>query len=255
MTDNTVFDSVFRTMVEKTPELVIPLINEAFGRSYPDDVPFEQYRNEHETEQHRIITESIFKVEGKLYHIECQSVHDARMVVRMVEYDFAIALEQAIRNGVPYRIRFPESCILYLRDAPTQEKLTMEMELPNGTICDYETRVVNSQSYGQDELFAKRLLMLMPFYIMRFEGDIDAIADDTVRTELLIAECERLRKQLERVTLSQDKALLYEQLVELAVRISDHILAKQETLRRKVRISMGGEILELMSDRIAAAEE
>ena len=28
-----------------------------------------------------------------LYHIECQSLDDETMAVRMVEYDFAIALE------------------------------------------------------------------------------------------------------------------------------------------------------------------
>ena len=32
MADNTIFDDVFRTMLEKMPELVIPLINEVFGK-------------------------------------------------------------------------------------------------------------------------------------------------------------------------------------------------------------------------------
>lgn len=39
MADNTIFDDVFRTMLEKMPELVIPLINEVFGKSYPADIP------------------------------------------------------------------------------------------------------------------------------------------------------------------------------------------------------------------------
>lgn len=36
--NNTIFDDVFRTMVEKIPRLVIPLINEVFHTSYPEDV-------------------------------------------------------------------------------------------------------------------------------------------------------------------------------------------------------------------------
>ena len=36
-------------MLEKMPELVIPLINEVFGTKYPADIPIEQQRNEHQT--------------------------------------------------------------------------------------------------------------------------------------------------------------------------------------------------------------
>ena len=46
---NTIFDNVFRTMLEKMPELVVPLINEVFGTNYPADIAVEQQRNEHQT--------------------------------------------------------------------------------------------------------------------------------------------------------------------------------------------------------------
>ena len=39
MADNAIFDDVFRTMLEKMPELVIPLINEAIGNNYPAQIP------------------------------------------------------------------------------------------------------------------------------------------------------------------------------------------------------------------------
>ena len=38
ISNNTIFDDVFRTMLEKMPELVIPLINEVFGTDYPNDI-------------------------------------------------------------------------------------------------------------------------------------------------------------------------------------------------------------------------
>lgn len=37
MTNNTIFDDVFRTMVEKMTYLLVPLINEVFHTSYPKD--------------------------------------------------------------------------------------------------------------------------------------------------------------------------------------------------------------------------
>ena len=38
MRDNTIFDDVFRTMMEKMTFLVVPLINDVFHTSYPADM-------------------------------------------------------------------------------------------------------------------------------------------------------------------------------------------------------------------------
>ena len=115
MANNTIFDNVFRTMLEKMPELVVPLINEVFGTNYPADIAVEQQRNEHQTKNGEKITDSRLKIADKIYHIECQSTGDAEMVIRMIEYDFAVSLEtKQIENG-RYKIYFPHSCVLYLR--------------------------------------------------------------------------------------------------------------------------------------------
>lgn len=90
---STIFDDVFRTMVEKMPYLAVPLINEVFHTSYPENVEITQLRNEHQQENGEIITDCCLKVGGKLYHIECQSVDDTTMAIRMIEYDFVIAIE------------------------------------------------------------------------------------------------------------------------------------------------------------------
>ena len=49
--NNTIFDDVFRTMIEKMPYLAVPLINEVFHASYPEDVKITQLRNEHQQEE------------------------------------------------------------------------------------------------------------------------------------------------------------------------------------------------------------
>ena len=80
MADNTVFDSVFKTMVHKAPQLVVPFINEAFGRSYPSDAPIVQFNSEHEGPGGSTIADSVFRLGGKIYHLECQSTPDSNMV-------------------------------------------------------------------------------------------------------------------------------------------------------------------------------
>ena len=95
----TIFDDVFRTIAQKMPFLLIPLINEVFQTNYPEDIHFQQLRNEHYEKLGKIITDSILQIEDCTYHLECQSSLDGRMVIRMFEYDFSIALELA-QKGV-----------------------------------------------------------------------------------------------------------------------------------------------------------
>ena len=70
------FDRTFRTMAEKMPELLIPLINEVFGTDYPLDEEVMQLRNEHQQEDGELITDSCLLIGRKMYHIECQSKHE-----------------------------------------------------------------------------------------------------------------------------------------------------------------------------------
>ena len=123
MANNTIFDNVFRTMLEKMPELVVPLINEVFGTNYPADIAVEQQRNEHQTKNGEKITDSRLKIADKIYHIECQSTGDAEMVIRMIEYDFAVSLEtKQIENG-RYKIFLIPVYYIYVEKA---EKILSE---------------------------------------------------------------------------------------------------------------------------------
>ena len=145
--NNTIFDDVFRTMIEKMPYLAVPLINEVFHTSYPEDVKITQLRNEHQQEdvkitqlrnEHQqedgeIITDSCLLIGKKMYHIECQSTDDTTMVIRMIEYDFAIGIEHAEKQGRRYRIEFPKSCVLFLRSSGnTSDYLEADVVFPDG---------------------------------------------------------------------------------------------------------------------------
>ena len=163
----TIFDDVFRTMVQKLPELLIPVVNEVFGESYPENTEILQLRNEHYEKNGKIITDSIIQMMNHIYHIECQSTASRDMVIRMMEYDFAIALEQARGLERSTQIRFPESCVLYLRhNRRTPEVLEMPILLPDGHEFRYQSKVIKVQNYTKDEMFEKRLLFFLPYYMM-----------------------------------------------------------------------------------------
>mgnify|MGYP000641759202 FL=1 len=251
--NNTIFDDVFRTMIEKMPYLAVPLINEVFHTSYPQDVPIVQLRNEHQQENGEIITDSCLKIGGKLYHIECQSVDDTTMAIRMIEYDFSIAVENAQKLGRRYRIEFPKSCVLYLRSGNnTPDFLEVEMALSDEHTLLYRIPTIKLEGYTKDSIFEKDLLMLLPFYIMRYEKDIHEMSENPELFQNLLNEYEEIRSNLIKELSGEDKATLYMDLNKLIIKIADYICQSEEVVRKGIGEIMGGKVLELESERLLA---
>lgn len=248
---NTIFDDVFRTMVQKMPQLLIPLINEVFQTDYSEYEEFKQLRNEHEEEFGKIITDSVILIRNKTYHIECQSVDDTTMAIRMVEYDFAIALEQATRSGRMYEMDFPESCVLYLRCTnATPDELNVKVNLPNGEYFIYGAKVVKLYNYTKDDIFRKNLLFFLPYYIMRYEKQLKEIADNTEKLQDFLQEYMDIRLLLEKTLYDEKKSTLYADMVKLIIKISDYMLQSEEKVKKGVNDAMGGKVLELESERL-----
>ncbi len=248
---NTIFDDVFRTMVQKMPRLLIPVINEVFKTNYTEQDYFEQLRNEHEEQFGKIVTDSIIKLGKKIYHIECQSTEDSTMVIRMIEYDFAIALEQALQNGRPYEMNFPQTCVLYLRHShTTPEYLELKVNLPDGYSFFYRTPIIKVQQYTKDAIFQKKLLFFLPYYIMRYEKQLPEICKDSEKMKLLLKEYEDIRYKLEVELYDEGKSLLYTDLIKLIITISDYMV-ESEVVRERIGETMGGKVLELESERQA----
>ena len=253
MNNNTIFDDVFRTMIEKIPQLAIPLINEVFQTSYPEDVEIIQLRNEHHQENGEIITDSCLRIGRKLYHIECQSVDDTTMAIRMIEYDFAIVLDSARKYGRRYRMEFPKSCVLYLRSGKnTPDFLEVEVVFPDGKIQVYRIPAVKLDEYTKDKIFEKNLLMFLPFYIMRYEKEIHRINQDPEKLQSLLDEYEDIRVMLEKELTETGRAELYTNLNKLITKISDYICRDEEVVRERLGETMGGKVLELESERLRA---
>ena len=249
--NNTIFDDVFRTMVEKIPQLAVPLINEVFQTSYPEDVEIIQLRNEHHQENGEIITDSCLRIGRKLYHIECQSVDDTTMAIRMIEYDFAIALDSARKYGRRYRMEFPKSCVLYLRSGKnTPDFLEVEVVFPDGKIQVYRIPTVKLNEYTKDKIFEKNLLMFLPFYIMRYEKDIHEMSENPEMFQSLLNDYEEIRINLERELSGADKTALYMNLNKLIIKIADYICRNEKTVRKGIGEIMGGKVLELESERL-----
>ena len=110
---NTPYDDVFRTLVERSTHLLIPLINERFHTKYGMDALAEPLANEHfyterDAKQVKRVTDSSIRIMNHLYHLECQTTPDGDIVIRMVEYDFHIGLGNISTNNGRRELKFPQ---------------------------------------------------------------------------------------------------------------------------------------------------
>ena len=250
MENSTIFDDVFQTIKEKMPELVIPLINEAFGTAYAQDIPILRGENEHHTVNGKIITDSYLIIGSRKYHLECQSTESSTMILRMIEYDFAIGLEYAEKEDDIYQIRFPHSCVLYLRGGSLKDHMDLNLVFPDGQSVKYTVPVLRMQRYSLEELLEKNLIMLLPFYIIRYEKLKEQLEKDGSLREELYEEYRSIEKYLEEIFLFKGHEKAFRDMMELINRITGYIFSESEKIKEGLGEIMGGKVLELESDRL-----
>ena len=249
----TIFDDVFRTIAQKMPYLLIPLINEVFQTNYAEDIHFQQLRNEHYEKFGKIITDSILQIEDCTYHLECQSSLDGRMVIRMFEYDFSIALELAQKNNETFEIEFPQSCVLYIRNHRERSLPDYHeaiVKFADGQQILYRVPILRAQNYTVDSIFEKRLLILLPYHILRYESFLKNSGSNAKKLEQLLTDYQKINNLLEHCT-DDKKSTLYIDMITLIEKIADHIIPKDnENVRERLGDIMGGKILQLESERL-----
>lgn len=201
-----IYDGVFRTILNDCRKLVIPVINEIFGETYTGEEEIQFFPNEHflgqqdEAGKERI-TDTNLRIVGKTakkYHIECESsLPDGKIMIRLFEYDAQIALDEGEVTEETLTVSFPNTAVLYLRAyQKTPDKMKYVIVTPGGTV-QYGIPVMKVQSYSLDDIFEKRLLMLIPFYIFSHEKSFSEYNSNRKKLERLKAEYQEILNKLD----------------------------------------------------------
>ena len=128
--------------------------------------------------------------------------------------------------------------------------LEADVVFPDENTYVYSIPTIKMSDYTKDSIFEKNLLMLLPFYIMRYEKKGHDLNNNPELFQILLNEYEEIRINLERELTETGRSELYTDLTKLIVKIADYIFRKEEDVRKGIGEIMGGKVLELESERL-----
>lgn len=257
---NTPFDDAYKTIQEKIPQLLIPLVNEQFQTNYEFGEPIINLGMESHTREGTIVADSVFRIGTRTYHVECQSNPDGTIAIRMLEYDFYIALKDARkgRDGV-YHVQMPGSGILYLRhNQDTPDEVVTELEMADGTKIRYRVPIIKVQDYSLEDIFEKNLFIMLPFYIMRYEQERDTLEEGGPQLEQLALEYEKIIEYCENFVFMQgtEGTRIVAELEIIMKRISDYIFRNHSLAQLRIGgIIMGGTAWKTLGEEMEELRE
>ncbi len=260
----TPYDDAFKTLMNDCGRLVLKLLNEVFKESYDDT-----YRVVYGTDEHHILMPdgSYRKITGdehffvtdscdravKQYIFECQSYADNTMDVRIYEYASAAAIESQYTDEEGHlHICFPEAGVLYLRGKGTHEveKSPIYVHFPDQTV-EYDVKIVRYMNFNIDELFERKLYILLPFSMFYFENNLAVYEDNANELKKLQSTFVDIKQRLDEAV---NNGNLYEHekfsIINMTETVVNGIAKKFENVRKGVNDIMGGKVLDYESKHI-----
>ena len=140
---------------------------------------------------------------------------------------------------------FPNTAVLYLRAyRKTPDKMKYVIVTPGGTV-QYDIPIMKVQKYSLDNIFEKRLLMLIPFYIFSHENRFLEYNSNEQKLAELKAEYQKILERLEEleqwgVIGAFDKRTI----IELSGDVIKEIAQKYENVQKGVADMMRGALIE-----------
>ena len=256
MLENTVYNKVYKTILHDRPKLVIPMINEIFEEKYTGQERIEFLEGTHyikDTDGKLVerATDSYFKVldeREQEFHLEAQSTTDTTMVQRVYEYDSAIAYKYRRVQGSRVTVKFPPSAVLFLRHTRnTPDVMEMVVEMKEGTALQ-KVPVMKLGNYTQEDIFKKRLFILIPFHIFVYENKFMVYNKNTDELEKLKEVFRKVKEHLDTLVESGDLDA-YDRyfLISMTVKVVENLAEKFENVVKGVIEAMVGTKLEYLS--------
>ena len=251
----TAYDDAFRTMLNDCSALIIPVVNLYFNENYTGNEEIIFSKNEHylahsDSTEDKRITDSSFIITRadktkKRYHIECEEQLNGSILVRIFEYDAQIALEDRTIDGAELTVSFPHSAVMALRYAEkSPDTMKINVVTPGGQ-TSYTVPIIKVQQYSLEELFEKKLLFFLPFYIFSHEKELPECNSNEAKLEQLKDVYKGIRTRLDDLQRTGEiDGFMKKAIYTMINHVMALIAQKYENVRKGVEPIMGGKIIE-----------
>ncbi|MDR1740269.1 MAG: hypothetical protein LBR38_00255, partial [Synergistaceae bacterium] len=102
------------------------------------------------------------------YHIEAEMRYGKELVIRVFEYDVADAIQRRVFRDGKMHLKFPQTRIIcWEARSSTPDRAVMSIEFPDGGTYDYSVEIFKFTDYDVGELEARRMILLLPFCLLR----------------------------------------------------------------------------------------
>ena len=167
------------------------------------------------------------------------------MIVRIFEYITQEALDSGKIDNYQLIVTIPNAAVLFLRsNKNTPNAMNIVINTPGGSIS-FDVPVMKVQSYSLEQIFDKKLLFLLPFYIFNLEKNFPQFEASEEALESLkkiyIDFMGRLEKE---VTEGYISAYYRRTIIDMSKKVLENIAAKYKNIQKGVNDIMGGRVLE-----------
>ena len=250
------WDEILKAIVGRMPKQILPLIEDVFGTSYPDDVsitllPTEVTlpKTDDFQELTSIYSDIALKIGTDIYHLESQINNDDDMAIRMVKYDFHLGLSQRSSKLEPNTISFPKSVVIY--PAPNDnipDELTCKLLFPDGSTHHYKVPTVKIQKYSLYDIRQKRLTLFLPYKLLQFRPRLKSKTNPITEAELTDFVDGIILILKDEVVAGRLTQTEYEDYIELIDKSAKRVFYRYKNFREQV-ITMTKSLITLPSER------
>ena len=177
--------------------------------------------------------------------MECQSIDDDTLLIRIFEYITQEALDSGFITKYKLTVTIPHAAVLFLRSKKsTPHSMNIVINTPGGSVS-FDIPIMKVQSYSLQQIFDKKLLFLLPFYIFNLEKNFPLYEASEEALENLkkvyIDFMDRLEKE---VTEGHISAYYRRTILDMSKKVLENIAAKYQNVQKGVSDIMGGRVLE-----------
>ena len=264
LTNEQTYDSALGAMVTKLRAYIVPLVNEVFGEKFTENAEITLRNNKHvirrtddslarrDSDMVVELTEMIGELVTKFYMFECETWYDKTIVFRIAEYGSSFAVETAKITNDGVVLTIPYSAVIFLHpNESIPEVMKITYDFPNGQKVSYGVPTLQIKDYTVDELFMKKLLILLPFYLFKFANEFDEMEKNAEKRKAVNEALKDINQRLE-VLKNENVIDTYQKMTiqSLLRRVSERLVAKYKKLTKEVDEIMSGAIARTEADDI-----